>query len=114
MVARQLLITYKSRESIEYLQHKFNKMQSNHLAQMLIFLTGVELKKNKRLLEKIESTHFNSRLNKLILREYIVYLLYTHKSTENALPAFCTYSTYYTSKLSRENLHKKLNYLCHA
>ena len=43
--------------SIAYLQFKFDEVQNDYLTQTLVFLAGVELKKIKFLLEKIELTH---------------------------------------------------------
>ena len=44
--------------SIVHLHLKFDELQKDYLIQMLVFLAGVELKKNELLLEKIELTHF--------------------------------------------------------
>ena len=43
--------------SIAYLQLNFNEIQNDYLTQTLVFLSGVELKKNKLLLENVELTH---------------------------------------------------------
>ena len=44
----------RTRVSIVYLQLKFNEIQNDYLTQILLFLIGLELKKNELLLEKIE------------------------------------------------------------
>ena len=44
----------KTRVTIVYVQLKFDESQDDYLTQTLVYLTGVELKKNVLLLEKIE------------------------------------------------------------
>ena len=47
----------KAQLSIVSLQLKFDKIQNDSLIQSLVFLAGVEVKKNELQLENIELTH---------------------------------------------------------